>query len=180
MRSHFCLCSAHIGSTWCHVTTKVGLRSKFMHVFPPGSQIRRNRGKLKINTTSMLYVCRKWSSKNQRVFPCLQYEVMNTELYYSYLIWWTLARLYSVEFCHNAHPNSLIKWTASQQALLKIKNKNVKFAGLRNGHCLCTLSGLQSMLEMGWEAMVMFWRRDTDPTTPIFTPLSSSFSLRSG
>ena len=61
--------------------------------------------------------------------------------------------LYSVEFCHNAHPHSLIKRTASQQALLKIKintKKVYNFADVhvRHGHPH-TLSGLQSMLEIG-------------------------------
>ena len=32
--------------------------------------------------------------------------------------------------------------------------------------CLCTLSGLQSIIEMGWDETVTFWSRDTEPITP--------------
>ena len=28
------------------------------------------------------------------------------------------------------------------------------------------MSGLQSMLEMGWDETVTFWRRDNEPITP--------------
>ena len=44
--------------------------------------------------------------KNKQVLPCLQYEVMNIELAITIILW---SRLDSVEFCHNAHPNSLIE-----------------------------------------------------------------------
>ena len=43
-----------------------------------------------------------------------------------------------------------------------------------------TLSGLQSMLEMGWDASVTFCSNDTEPITPSFRPSSSFFTLLSG
>ena len=43
-----------------------------------------------------------------------------------------------------------------------------------------TLSGLQSMLEMGCDASVTFCSNDTEPITPSFRPLSSFFTLLSG
>ena len=56
--------------------------------------------------------------------------------------------------------------------------------GRRNGggylQINLTLSGLQSMLEMGCDASVTFCSNDTEPITPSFRPLSSFFTLLSG
>jgi len=40
-----------------------------------------------------------------------------------------------------------------------------------------TLSGLQSMLEMGWDASVTFCSSDREPITPSSLPASSCFTL---
>ena len=56
--------------------------------------------------------------------------------------------------------------------------------GRRNGggylQINLTLSGLQSMLEMGCDASVTFCSNDTEPITPSFRPSSSFFTLLSG
>ena len=43
-----------------------------------------------------------------------------------------------------------------------------------------TLSGFQSMLEMGCDASVTFCSNDTEPITPTSLPASSFFTLLSG
>ena len=43
-----------------------------------------------------------------------------------------------------------------------------------------TLSGLQSMLEMGWDASVAFCSSDREPITPSSLPASSDFTLLCG